>query len=534
MLVLVLAFGCAGSSGGGGGGDVADFVLNLQPIVAERNQADLFDELDKIDLVLDPRLGEPRRVELVGWESGSAEITDLPALDETSIVVEGYLGGQLAIWGRTEPFTADTGEVEAQVFVAENDAAAWFESLPEGLWRPVLAALGDGQFLLAGGLANDRAGAVGKGQDVIYELTLAPPVLSFEEIGTLPTYLNGGAGEQTNRFGATFTPLTVSGTDEGKVLLVGGSDRHPYIDDSTGVSQAVSLFDPSTGEWEELGDAKALSTPRALHVAVENSQGNVVVWGGWVYQGTANAIGWANTVEVYDRANQSFAVVGTATVGELDAAVADLGTDGTLLCGGITSSTYGDRGTGPVTPVSTCVTVSPDGSEIDDSVRELPKPLAAHGMATLDDGRVLLAGGVTADSVTWASQDYLPAIDNAYVYDPRSGEWAAVGNLKVARAGHRMARLPDGRVLVAGGATNYHPVYGTNDAVSCLEVFDPATASFTSIDACTANDEAGGLPGPSFQPELVVDPVRGALVVGGLDSSRSAQSSVSVFVSASE
>jgi hypothetical protein len=40
------------------------------------------------------------------------------------------------------------------------------------------------------------------------------------------------------------------------------------------------------------------------------------------------------------------------------------------------------------------------------------------------------------------------------VYDPGSGTWSAAGSLASARDNHRATLLPNGKVLVSGGAPN--------------------------------------------------------------------------------
>lgn len=55
----------------------------------------------------------------------------------------------------------------------------------------------------------------------------------------------------------------------------------------------------------------------------------------------------------------------------------------------------------------------------------------------------------------------------------QSDTWAATGNMNEARADAAAALLPDGRLLVTGGA-------GSNGATSSAEVFNP-TGSFSNV-----------------------------------------------------
>ena len=72
-------------------------------------------------------------------------------------------------------------------------------------------------------------------------------------------------------------------------------------------------------------------------------------------------------------------------------------------------------------------------------------------------------------------QDYLNnSIRTAKVWDPATGLWTIVGRLHQPRARHTAARLPDGRVLVAGGED-----YQGSGTLASAEIFDPATSAWT-------------------------------------------------------
>lgn len=522
LLPALLAVAC---DGGGDGPTIvagADYTLLLHPVVA--NNQSPFDALDKLDLVLQPEVGDARRVSLGAPGSGeTADVGDLGPLTDTTVVVEGYRDGELVAWGRTEPLTAETGELETNVLVAETESIAWLGSLPEPLWLPFLANVGDGRFLLGGGLANDRNDDATKGHDGLYRLDLAPPdaVPAFEYLGTLPPYLSAGNQEQTARMGATFTPLTQGGADQGKILLVGGSEEHPYTGNgSPTVSPSASLYDPATGTFEDLDRT---AEPRTLHGALENVQGNVVLWGGWGYVSDAGRVTWAVTIEVYDRASRGFVTAGTpADIGAMDAAGADLGTDGTLVCGGA------ELEDGWLTH-SGCVRVGLDGSSAPADA-DLPVALAGHAMIALPDGRVLVTGGATSATESPSRDTVVNARAEAWVYAPDTRTWSAARSMSLPRAGHRMAALPDGRVLIVGGAASYNPLTPPDDPFSCAEVFDPETAAFTTLEGCTAADDAGGLASRAFQPAIAVDPERGVLAVGGVGVELEAQGTAGLFV----
>jgi hypothetical protein len=77
--------------------------------------------------------------------------------------------------------------------------------------------------------------------------------------------------------------------------------------------------------------------------------------------------------------------------------------------------------------------------------------------ALLADGRVLVVGGDDDDATARSAE----------LYDPSSGHWTATASMATARVGHTATRLPDGRVLVAGGSSG-----GEVDVMSA-ELYDP-------------------------------------------------------------
>jgi hypothetical protein len=90
-------------------------------------------------------------------------------------------------------------------------------------------------------------------------------------------------------------------------------------------------------------------------------------------------------------------------------------------------------------------------------------PRTGHAAVRLDDGRVLVVGGLQATGPTSP-----PAVlAGAELYDPRSGAWSAAASMAVPRSRPTLTVLPDSRVLAAGGLTSGGQITAT------AEVYDP-------------------------------------------------------------
>ena len=113
-----------------------------------------------------------------------------------------------------------------------------------------------------------------------------------------------------------------------------------------------------------------------------------------------------------------------------------------------------------------------------------------HTATLLRDGRVLITGGnlVKVEGLSYR----VDRLASAELYDPASGTFTAVGDMTIGRAGQTATLLPDGKVLIAGGA--YGPPHpGTpvvlpdgkmftpvvSDPLPNAELYDPSTRTFT-------------------------------------------------------
>jgi hypothetical protein len=94
----------------------------------------------------------------------------------------------------------------------------------------------------------------------------------------------------------------------------------------------------------------------------------------------------------------------------------------------------------------------------------LHMPRARAGVTVLRDGRILVTGGMNGKII----------LDSAETYDVLNGKWTLMGRMSTARLGHTATLLADGRVLIAGGVNAAHAVLA-----SC-EIFDPQTNKFST------------------------------------------------------
>lgn len=234
------------------------------------------------------------------------------------------------------------------------------------------------------------------------------------------------------RAGATATLL-----GNGKVLIAGGTD-------GSGKSLAsAELYDPDTGTFSETG---SMNTPRGHAIAVLLKAGRVLIAGG-------NASGdndQLTTAEIYDPATGLFTPTGSMHT-RRSAFTAVMLKDGrVLVAGGLSGGQYPYR-----IVEATAEIYDPESGRFSET-GNMEFPRYKQGAALLPDGKVLIAGGSNeiGRQITYSSTE---------IFDPQAGKFSPGPRMRFPRYKllSGVVTLNDGRILLAGGADRpeiYDPV----------------------------------------------------------------------------
>jgi N-acetylneuraminic acid mutarotase len=289
----------------------------------------------------------------------------------------------------------------------------------------------------------------------------------------------------------------------GKVLVAGGSGPSDPATGNVPIYNTAELYDPATGTWSPTG---SLNTAREGATAVLLDSGKVLIAGGVVAWNSQTGLkGFANISEIYDPATGTFTNSGYMTKGR-DSAKGVLLSDGTVLVAGGLETSPG--------PTSSAETYDPATGLWQETGRMQMTRQGSATLTALPNGSAIsvggfyygLGGGTTITEV----------------YNPTTRSWSTTGSLSSARWSHWAVGLPNGKVVVAGGA------YGTGTTGCCFsvpnsETYDPATAtwrlsttgsSVISAAAVALADgrilDTGGSPAtnqPNRQTSVIYDPV---------------------------
>ena len=226
-----------------------------------------------------------------------------------------------------------------------------------------------------------------------------------------------------------------------------------------GASQSVPIVNPPSpspqAAWNITG---SLQIARYGHTATVLADGRVLVVGGNYLTDSFQSI-YPVITELYDPVTKVWTPAGTLTN-------ARVGHTATLLPNGKVLVAGGRSQTG----VATSVELYDPVAKVWTVGGGMTTTRFDHTATLLPNGKVLVAGGYRGDVgfPDWTGVEF---------YDPSSNTWTAGGTLLAARAQHTATLLPNGRVLLIGGARQ-------TPAAPAVELYDP-TANISTVAAAS-------------------------------------------------
>ena len=327
--------------------------------------------------------------------------------------------------------------------------------------------LPNGQVLIAGG-GNCNSGCVHFNSAELYDpssgtFSPTPGKMATPYSGAAAILLNSGkvliAGGG-NSFAELYDPatglFTQSGAmvnprdsftatllQNGKVLFAGGLIGNA-------VSSSAEIYNPSTGTFAPTG---RLNFPREFHTATLLLNGKVLIVGG------ISTLAFAASAELYDPGAGTFSLTGGLQEPRFDHTATALPNGAVVIAGG----------SGVSQPLGSLETFDPSSGIFTSQSVFMNVPRTGHATTQLADGRLLLTGG---------EDGTFQVNSSAEIFDPETGKFSLTGVMIQGRHGHTATLLGNGTVLVVGG---YSDAAGPNDGTNIVpiaEIYNPVTGTF--------------------------------------------------------
>jgi hypothetical protein len=230
---------------------------------------------------------------------------------------------------------------------------------------------------------------------------------------------------------------------DGRVLIVGGFSPQAR-------ALGAELFDPAT---ERFVEAPRMQTPRHSHTATLLADGRVLIVGG--YDATGQVLG---AVELFDPVANAFSAVSTMHAPRAGHIAIRLDGGRVLIAGGVGSDWQFLSSALLFDPQREAFALTGDMIEARES----------HVGVRLQDGRVWVVGGHRGRRAA------MHVHASTEVYDPKRGRFQRAATLQTARHKHDAVLLKDGRVMVLGGANEAQH----REHFNSTEIGDPASDAF--------------------------------------------------------
>ncbi|HXD89445.1 MAG TPA: kelch repeat-containing protein, partial [Candidatus Binataceae bacterium] len=321
-------------------------------------------------------------------------------------------------------------------------------SLTAHLRSHAAAILADGTVLITGGLDNSS--------------TAQNTAAIYNPATGVTTIL--GVTMSVPRYDHTATLLS-----DGRVLIAGGN--------TTGGNPVSSaeLYSPSSQTFTPLGSP--MTVARALHTATLLEDGTVLLAGG-LCGGTCTTGGGGNSnggitnaAEIFNPSDGSFNGVGNMTTTRQGQTATRLSDGTVLIAGGISAGT---PGSGNGADSTNSAELYRPNSQNFRTTGNMANSRVAHTATALDDGTVLITGGASGSSPIFTT-NALPSVE---IYTVSSKTFAQLTTtMTTPRVSHAAALLQNGSVLIAGGLDD------TLTALASAEIYDAVAKTFTATAA---------------------------------------------------
>lgn len=216
-------------------------------------------------------------------------------------------------------------------------------------------------------------------------------------------------------------------------------------------------------------ESLSMTTPRANAAAIRLGDGRVLICGGTA---TGEVGGVLASAELYDPIAHKFTPIVSMTVPRAGHTITMLNDGHVLITGGVQNVGFRSELASAEIYDPTTETFVDTGS--------MSVPREGHTATLLRDGRVLVVGG---------SDNGTHTLDTAEIYDPVAGTFSPTGNLNQPRIAHVAALLGSGKVLIAGGGRGGMP--GGYISYDTAETYDPARGRFNTVRAHMNSDRVG-------------------------------------------
>ena len=224
--------------------------------------------------------------------------------------------------------------------------------------------------------------------------------------------------------------------------------------------EAIDVQALSPGTWQRTGN---MILPRSKHTATLLPDGTVLVAGGLT--GSLGNIVATASAEIYNPNTTSWSLSNSMSAPR-SRFTATLLLNGTVLVAGGSNNGFATA-TAELYDFATGVWSRTGNLNI---------PRLYHTATLLSDGRVLVTGGQSAGD---GNDNFVEK--TAEIYDPGTGTWTLLDSMSRARYGHTATLLPNGAVLIVGGAGPRGDLVYTVRA----EMFDPHSGLWKNVDSIT-------------------------------------------------